>query len=234
MSDPLPSSSPETPIRPAATVVLVRRAAAGPRVLMGVRGKGAVFMPSKLVFPGGAVDPGDAEVPLDLDPSLQAALRERSDGPPPAAICAAAVRELWEETGLRLSVRGEWPDPPPDWRAFAEGGYRPIVPFRFVFRAVTPPGRARRFDARFLLADADALSGDPDDFSRAGDELSQLEWVPLREARSRDVPFVTEVALAEIARIAAGEHRPAVPFLDNGAEESLFRQMRGHAPGAGD
>ena len=224
----------EPPIRPAATVVLLRRGADGPRVLMGLRGRGAVFMPSKMVFPGGAVDRGDADVPLDLDPALDAALSELSDGPQPAALCAAAVRELWEETGLRLSVPGDWLDPPPDWHAFAVGGHRPAAPFRFVFRAVTPPGRPRRFDARFLLAHADALSSDPDDFSRAGDELSRLEWVPLAEARSRDIPFVTEVALAEIARIAAGEHRPAVPFLDNGAEESLFRQMRGHAPGAAD
>ena len=225
----------DPPIRHAATVVLLRRSCAGgPRVLMGLRGKGAVFMPSKLVFPGGAVDSGDADVPLEVDPMLDAALRDRSDGPSPAAICAAAVRELWEETGLRLSAPGDWPDPPRAWRGFAKGGHRPAAPFRFVFRAVTPPGRPRRFDARFLLADADALSGDPDDFSRAGDELTHLEWVPLAEARSRDIPFVTEVALAEIARVAAGEHRPAVPFLDNGAEESLFHQMRGHAPRAAD
>ena len=224
----------DPPIRPAATVVLLRRDTGGPHVLMGLRGRGAVFMPSKMVFPGGAVDPGDAAVPLHVDPSLDAALRMQSDGPSPRALCAAAVRELWEETGLRLSVPGGWTDPPTQWRAFAAGGHRPAAPFRFVFRAVTPPGRPRRFDARFLLADAGALSGDPDDFSRAGDELSRLEWVPLAEARSRDIPFVTEVALAEIARVAAGENRPAVPFLDNGAEESLFRQMRGHAPGAAD
>ena len=201
---------------------------------MGLRGKGAVFMPSKMVFPGGAVDRGDADVPLDVDHALDAALRERSDGPSAAALCAAAVRELWEETGLRLSRPGAWPDPPPGWRAFADGGHRPAAPLRLVFRAVTPPGRPRRFDARFFLADADAVSGDPDDFSGAGDELTHLEWVPLAEARSRDVPFVTEVALSEIARIAAGEDRPHVPFLENGAEESLFHQMRGHAPGAGD
>ena len=221
-------------IRAAATVVLLRRGRDGPRVLMGLRGKGAVFMPSKMVFPGGAVDSGDAEVPIDIDAALDAALREQSAGPSPAALGAAAVRELWEETGLRLSVPGDWTDAPAAWRGFAAGGHRPAAPFRFVFRAVTPPGRPRRFDARFLLADAGAIAGDPDDFSRAGDELSHLEWVPLAEARSRDIPFVTEVALAEIARIAAGEPRPHVPFLDNGAEESLFRQMRGHAPGAAD
>ena len=219
----------DPPIRAAATVVLLRQAPGGPRVLMGLRGKGAVFMPSKMVFPGGAVDPGDADVPLTIDPALDAALRARSDGPAPAALCAAAIRELWEETGLRLSVPGAWDEAPPPWRDFAAGGHKPAAPFRLVFRAVTPPGRPRRFDARFLLADAAALSGDPDDFTRAGDELSHLEWVPLAEARTRDVPFVTEVALAEIARIAVGESRATIPFLENGAEESLFHQMRGGA-----
>ncbi len=47
------------PIRPAATVVLWRDSSDGPQVLMGQRGEGAVFMPSKFVFPGGRVDPED-------------------------------------------------------------------------------------------------------------------------------------------------------------------------------
>ena len=52
-------ATPETPIRAAATLVLVwpaRRA-----VLMGQRGAGAAFMASKFVFPGGRVDAGDRE-----------------------------------------------------------------------------------------------------------------------------------------------------------------------------
>ena len=49
----------DEPIRPAATVVLWREGSAGPQVLMGQRGEGAVFMPSKFVFPGGRVDPED-------------------------------------------------------------------------------------------------------------------------------------------------------------------------------
>ena len=228
----VPNSDPS--IRAASTVVLLRRSSGGPTVLMGIRSRRAVFMPSKMVFPGGAVDPGDADVPVEVGPALAAALRVESNGPSPRALCAAAIRELWEETGLQLSRPGDWPDAPPEWRGFAAGGHRPAAPFRFVFRAVTPPGRPRRFDARFLLADADALAGDPDDFSRADGELSHLEWVPLAEARSRDIPFVTELALAEVARIAAGEPRTEIPFLDNGAEEALLHRMRGHPSGPGD
>ena len=49
----------EEPIRPAATVILWREAPEGREILMGQRGAAAVFMPSKYVFPGGAVDPQD-------------------------------------------------------------------------------------------------------------------------------------------------------------------------------
>ena len=51
-------------IRPAATVIVVSNRAHAPQVLMGQRGAKAAFMPNKFVFPGGAVDPQDAAVPL--------------------------------------------------------------------------------------------------------------------------------------------------------------------------
>ncbi|MFN3846628.1 MAG: DNA mismatch repair protein MutT, partial [Paracoccaceae bacterium] len=47
----------DLPIRAAATVILWRATNFGAQVLMGQRGAGAAFMPSKYVFPGGAVDP---------------------------------------------------------------------------------------------------------------------------------------------------------------------------------
>lgn len=223
----------DQPIRDAATVVLVRHdRGKGPRVLMGQRGAGAAFMPSKYVFPGGAVDRGDAAVPLTrpLDPAERArltALPVTPAPPPPEAMVAACVRELWEEAGLRLAVPGPWRAPvPPDWAALAAEGLLPDPgALRFIFRAVTPPGRTRRFDARFFLADAASVLGDPDDFGRATDELGHLHWIGLAEARALDLPFITEVVLAEAAALLAGEGQAGVPFFDNSGPVSTFRRI---------
>ncbi|WP_138468911.1 NUDIX hydrolase [Poseidonocella sp. HB161398] len=223
---------PEPAIRDAATVILLRDRG-GPEVLMGQRGARAVFMPSKFVFPGGAVDPGDAAVPLAglPDPVCMERLGEGVDPALPASLVAAAVRETWEETGLVLGRPGLWPDPPADWQGFAATGHVPSgAGLRFFFRAITPPGRPRRFDARFFLADADALLHEADDFSRASDELSALQWIPLSEARRFDLPFITEVVLAELAAMLRRGVQPGpVPFFYNDAEASLFRRLGGRA-----
>ncbi|PWR04031.1 DNA mismatch repair protein MutT [Meridianimarinicoccus roseus] len=220
----------KTRIRDAATVIVARNPDR-PQVLMGQRGAAAAFMPNKMVFPGGAIDPGDAAVPLadGLGPICRARLAEDAAPHIARAAPAAAIRELWEETGLVLGTPGAWPDAPPDWAGFAATGHRPCAAaLRFVFRAITPPGRPRRFDARFFLADAAALQGDPDDFSQACDELSALQWVPLDRVRGFDLPFITQVVLAEVAALIGTEGPPdAVPFFRNDDEESLFLRLHG-------
>lgn len=223
-------------VRDAATVVLIRDAEGPkPRVLMGQRGAGAAFMPNKVVFPGGALDPNDHLVPLaeaGLEPCLTRLDQDAPSGIGPALI-AAAIRELWEETGQILGTPGAWPDEAPaGWRGFAETGHLPSADgLAFVFRAITPPGRPRRFDARFFVVDAARLVTDPDDFSRAEEELSHLQWIPLDEVRHFDLPFVTEVVLAEIAaRLPDLSAPPSVPFFRNSDEESLFLRLGGRGP----
>ena len=222
--------------RPAATVLLVRRTAGVPSVLMGQRGAEAVFMPSKYVFPGGGLDPGDAvaELATSLDAACLARIDQRPEAGLGPALAAAAVRELWEETGLILGERALWSGPAPDgWQSFAALGYRPdAAALRFLFRAITPPGRPRRFDARFFLADAAHLVGDPDDFTHASDELSHLHWVALSEARKLNLPFITEVVLAELGELLTGVPDDAplpvpqsVPFFDNSGPVPTFRRL---------
>ncbi len=222
----------DVPIRDASTVIVMRDKATRPRVLMGQRGAKAAFMPNKFVFPGGAVDKGDAHIPLanPLADGCRARLAEDATREMSGALAAAAIRELWEETGQILGQMAAWTDPvPDDWIDFANRGYLPDASaLSFVFRAITPPGRPRRFDARFFLVDADALASDPDDFDAACDELSHLQWVPVDEVRKLDMPFITEVVLAEIAARATDDSVPdSVPFFKNNDEASLFLRLNG-------
>ncbi len=219
------------PIRDAATLILSRSGPDGPEVLMGQRGAGAAFMPSKYVFPGGAVDAGDAGVPLARALPGPCAARLSQAPLAPATLAAAAIRELFEETGLALGRPGAWPAAwpaavPEGWHGFAARGLLPDAgALRLVFRAITPPGRSRRFDARFFLADANAIAGDPEDFSGAEDELSHLHWVSLKSVRALDLPFITEVVLSEVALILAGGEQPGVPFFDNSGPRPTFRRL---------
>ncbi|UWQ92533.1 NUDIX hydrolase [Rhodobacteraceae bacterium M382] len=227
-------STDKTAIRNAATVIVLRNRMDDPAILMGQRGAKAAFMPNKFVFPGGAVDAADADVPLGT--ALPDLCRDRlADQAPEGlhhALAVAAVRELWEETGLVLGTPGSWQgDAPEDWTSFAATGHVPAAhPLQFVFRALTPPGRPRRFDARFFLVDAGEIQGDLDDFTHASDELSHLQWIKLSEARQFDLPFITEVVLAEVAGRARDRTPPkSVPYFHNNDEASLFLRLRGHA-----
>jgi len=144
-------------------------------------------------------------------------------------LAITAIRELWEETGLALSLP-EGPLPaelPADWRDFFDLGHRPAADaLEFIFRAITPPDRPRRFDARFFLADASRITGSPDDFSRADYEFSFLSWLTLAEARTLDLPFITSVVLAEVeARLADPATERSAPFFHHQGGRSYIEPL---------
>lgn len=185
----------DVPVRDAATLILVRDPATAPRILMGQRGTKAAFMADKFVFPGGAVDDEDGARPIRLNATCRSRLSEQSDRPA-EALAAAALRELHEETGQTLD----------------DGG----ADLSFFFRAITPPGRPRRFDARFFLADAAGLTSDPDRFEPADAELSHLQWVPLPDVRNLNLPFITRIVLAELeAHLPRVDAPDRVAFIRN-------------------
>lgn len=226
----------DIPVRDAATMIVIREPAGPePKVLMGQRGAGAVFMPNKVVFPGGAVDAEDGQVTVlgaDAQP-LAARLNDASPAGLAPRLLAAAIRELWEETGLIYGTPGQWTGPVPEaWESFAATGHVPSAEgFAFVFRARTPVGRPRRFDARFFLVDAAQLASDPDDFSRASDELSHLHWVPVGDARRYDLPFITQVVMAEVAgRLPDLSAPDTVPYFNNDDEALHFDRLGGVSP----
>ena len=166
------------PIRDAASLIVLRRDTSAPAVLMGLRGAGHRFMPNRLVFPGGAVDPGDADAPAASElTTATAAMLGRAASPALArAIAIAAARELEEETGLTLGA-------PPD-----------LAGLRYLCRAVTPAGHAVRFNARFLVVDAARVQG-----TLAGSgELEGLRWYGVAEAMTLDLALVTLEVLRQL------------------------------------
>jgi 8-oxo-dGTP pyrophosphatase MutT (NUDIX family) len=217
---PNPSSKPvET--KDAATLILIDRTGAEPKVLLGKRHDRHVFMPGKFVFPGGGVDPSDQHMPVarELDKQAEMRLLQRfPEGSPSRAraLALAAIRETCEETGLLLGMRAEAANiPAGPWEAFARHGVLPdLSAIHFVGRAITPPGRPRRFDARFFTMDASAIAHRIEGVTGPDAELVELVWMPIGAAEKLDMPAVTSVMLEELgARIANGlGHALPVPF----------------------
>ena len=138
-----------------------------------------------------ALDPASA-LPADVQARL-----ERAANPTRArAIAAGAVRETFEETGLLLGERA----------ADSPGGFRPhLEGLDYFFRAITPPGRPRRFDARFLVANAEGVSGE---IGTGDGELLDVEFRSLDDTRALDIAGITRIALAEFERWIATPQDP--------------------------
>lgn len=202
----------------AATLILVRPAGKSVEVLMGKRSGRHSFMPDKYVFPGGRVDPGDGRIPAATElhgrSAEQLAIGTRRKA---RAFALTAIRETFEETGLIVGKASEAAARKrvhKDWREFFDQKAEPSLHgLRFIGRAVTPPYRPKRFDARFFMADArDALIDDRPPVD--GAELSDLQWVTLEDAMALDLPSVTRFMLGEIGeRVANPSKQPAPPFL---------------------
>lgn len=215
------------PLRPrdAATLLLLDRQGGAFRVLMGRRHSSHVFMPGKFVFPGGRTDPGDGRVKVadELHPAEEAKLTVRATRTTPTrarAIALSAIRETYEEAGLLIGNRGAFSTSRPDWQGFAEYGVMPSLQgLRFVARAITPPGRVRRFDTRFLAAFRDDVAVE---LPQGGptNELEELVWLPLDEARQTDVPAITRTILEEVQKRLAED-----PRLNPGGPVPFYRML---------
>ncbi|HTN09594.1 MAG TPA: NUDIX hydrolase [Acetobacteraceae bacterium] len=177
------SSPPVAPVavaRPAASLLVLRGAGRThePEVLMGVRGAAHKFMPNRLVFPGGRVDDEDltAACASALRADVLARLMRGADQTLAQAIAVAAARELEEETGLTLGA-------PPE-----------VAGFDYLCRAITPERSPIRFDARFLVVDAEMVTG-----TLAGSgELEGLRWYGLGQALALDLAFPTRGVLERL------------------------------------
>ena len=198
--------------RDAATLIIVERGRGKIRVLMGKRHEGHKFMPGKFVFPGGAVEPGDRRMTVAgaLDAAVEAKLLARTRRTSPEfarALALAAIRETFEETGLALGVtdRGAPESPPAGaWTRFAATGVFPTLEgVDFLARAITPPGRVRRFDARFFVAEATLIAHRAEGAVHPDAELVELTWIPIEEALELDIPRITRLILGDLAELGS-------------------------------
>ena len=130
--------------------------------------------------------------PKSLKPTCSRAAR-RSRRRARARWPIAAIREACEETGLCLGRKVEKPAKLEGaWKPFAEAGLLPDPSSLFLIaRAITPPGRVRRFDTRFFTADASAIAHRVEGVIHADAELVELVWVeigskPLADAACHD------------------------------------------------
>ena len=164
-----PEASGEPGVRPAATVMLVRNSDAGLEVFVLRRVAAMDFAAGMTVFPGGAVDPADQGGVEWIGPdpswwSAQLGASEQAAG----ALVVAAVRELFEETGVllasppgtdlvggltdqtRLDILDRRTTLPAELAA-AELRLRADL-LRPWANWITPPGRTRRYDTFFFAA----------------------------------------------------------------------------------
>ena len=172
------------PVRPAATVMLIRDAEHGDpgiEVFMLRRTLGAAFGSGMYVFPGGRVERGDGE---DIDHAHR----------------VAAIRECFEEAGVLLALDAEGRHvadghPALDARAGVYDGSVDLVELcaehrlepataelAFVSHWITPKGESpRRFDTRFYVAPA------PPEQAHSHDENETIDslWIRPQDALGR-------------------------------------------------
>lgn len=191
--------------RDAATLILIDRSHARPRVLVGRRHDNVVFMPGKYVFPGGSVDKTDNRIPVaaPIPQELEANLLKGSPKTEPSrarSLAIAAIREACEETGLCLGCRCDNGTHKLSgvWQPFADAGLLPDPSGLFLIaRAITPPGRVRRFDTRFLAAWRDEAGLELPEGGPTG-ELEELMWLGLEEAKEVDIPLITKTVIEDL------------------------------------
>ncbi|MFZ9298405.1 MAG: NUDIX hydrolase [Hylemonella sp.] len=101
----------DSPPRHAASLVMLRDAAAGLEVFMLQRHSDSAVLGGAYVFPGGKLDADDALLGADLDRTpdeLQASLGEPDLSPQAAAgLFVAALREAFEESGVLFALEAD-------------------------------------------------------------------------------------------------------------------------------
>jgi len=211
--DDRPHPSQRSP-RDAAALVVIDWSPAVPRVLMGRRRPDQVFLPDTFVFPGGRVESADRALARHHTLAareaecLKLAVRGKPSDRRAAALALAAVRETFEETGILIGRTRSVTAKVSEVRARASGGewlggtaegYEPHLDALTVLaRAITPPGRPRRYDTRFFAVNAAEIALRKDTIDG---ELLDIGWFTVEQAHSLKLPSITRHILDDLAVI---------------------------------
>lgn len=194
--------------RNAATLILFDLEHSEPRILMGRRSESLAFMPGMFVFPGGRTDRADhhapriGALPASDEARLVAGMGAKGNRRRAEAIALSSIRETREETGLLVgSPLDEHAPTTGIWAEFAAAGIAPdLSALRYVARAITPPGRIRRFDTRFFAAPVSAAANPGDFIAEPRDEFDEVRWVSLSEAGQLPLATITTAVLDDFAK----------------------------------
>jgi 8-oxo-dGTP pyrophosphatase MutT (NUDIX family) len=203
--------------RPSSTVVLVRSTSLLPEVFMVKRHARASFG-SRFAFPGGVLEQSDAAVSAycqGVSATRANALLDLEQGG--LAYYSAAIRELFEESGVLLAEHGLSDEAQQaardglnagslDWLDFVAGNKLTLQCDRLHYFSywITPVGLPKRYSARFFMAQmptAQAASHD-------GSELTESCWMSARDVlaarkqKKMKVPYPTRKTLKRVAEFS--------------------------------
>ena len=200
--------------RPSSTVVLARHAAQAPELLLVQRHERSAFG-GAFAFPGGVLEDADARVAGHCTGITPAEADSMLDTEGALAWFSAAVRELFEESGVLLAAVGRsgidlqaardaLNDGTLDWHTFVHDNALQLQcdALHYFSYWITPEALPRRFATRFFLA----AMPDGQDATHCGGELTDSRWMTAQDAlaASRDgsirLHFPTIRTLEALAR----------------------------------
>ena len=233
----------QVPVRDAATVMLLRDGSDGPEVCLMQRNLNSDFVGGAYVFPGGAVDPADADADVaDRCPDLDDAEASRRLGLAVGGLAfwVAAIRESFEEAGVLLArhadgrrldlsgpgtaerFAGHRDDVDNERRTIAEIAVQEdlhldVGQLHYFSRWITPLGAHRRYDTRFFVCAAPEGQEVVED-SR---ELIGTQWLTPAEAlRRHDAGDITMIFPTVRTLVALSWFERADAVLDHARAQS--------------
>ena len=213
--------------RPSSTVVLVRAGSSAPEVFMVRRHANSPFG-AVYAFPGGVVDPGDAEVHAFCD-AYDDGVASRHLGIERGGLdyYVAAIRELFEETGVLLAdlsgidedmsvIRDGLNDGSGNWADFVARNELRLQcgHLHYFDHKSTPPQIPEQYSTRFFLAQLPAGQ----EAAHCGGEVTESLWATvddiLAAGQHGDIKLLSPTAKT-LKRI--GQHRSLDELMKWGA-----------------